>query len=222
MSGHDCIPVEQLAEVAALPANDARRRDAVECPRCRARLAAFSEFVAPTAVPAEARVEDADARLVEALAREMGGALQSSRPAPAPTRRAPRRFAFAPRFAWAAAAAVVVIAGAWLALPRRGVPVLRGRAGGVRVEALAPERSGKALVLAWKPFAGAEGYAVRFVSLDLTGLADVPAIDPSRLTLSAGALPAGLPEGARVLWQVVAIRHGDSLATSPLQPVTLP
>jgi len=74
-----CIPLEELARVASLPATDSARRHLDTCPRCRARLTLVRDFESPRdglQLPDEAA---ADARMLETIASLTG--IASSSPA---------------------------------------------------------------------------------------------------------------------------------------------
>jgi hypothetical protein len=73
MMDHVCLRDDDLAEAAALPAEDPVRRQWMACARCRARVAAFAEFLQPTVVGKGAEWDEADARLAAALESEIQG-----------------------------------------------------------------------------------------------------------------------------------------------------
>ena len=223
MSAPECFQVEQLEAVAAWPDGDPRRRHLDGCARCRARLAEYRAFVAPPDVPEHARLEEADARLAAMLERELAVAPHPARAAVA-ARSAPwwsRLFAPPSRPAWGLALTVLVIVagGAWWA-SRPGTSVMRGARVRAGLETHASV-SDSAVVLTWKPVEGAERYQVRFYSTDLAELATLSA-PATRLDLRHGALPDPLPGGVTVLWQVAALRGGDTIATSRTRSVVLP
>ncbi|MCB9513646.1 MAG: hypothetical protein H6694_04950 [Candidatus Latescibacteria bacterium] len=80
-----CPTVEVLADLAALPADDPRRRHVQDCPRCRARLLDYQDFLAGGAPVSAASLEDALDRLDAAL-RDA-----TADPGPAPRSRAAKR-----------------------------------------------------------------------------------------------------------------------------------
>ncbi len=220
---------QDLAELAGLPPDDPRLA-ALDTPT-RARLRAYLEFMAAGA-SAGARVPEAEARLGAALDRELGlsGEPGTTR-APAATRTGGGfwRALLAPpaRLAWGAAALAVVAGGLWMGLaPRRaGEPVLRG-ADSVAAGAVAGTRAlalpDGTLRLEWSAAPEADAYTVVFSSPDLVEIARVEGLTATRLDLRRGALPAGLPPGGRVLWQVTATRGPDALARSTTGSLTLP
>jgi len=231
-----------FAELVELPPEDPRLRalDAAT----RARLHAYREFMS-SAAPAGARMEEAEARLFEALEREIGVSIAASeRPARHARMQAPGsrahadrgsrgwlRTLFAPsrRPVWAAAA-MVVVAGGVLLWSGRGpgeAPLMRGP------DAVSPERGAMTaldpqrladgtLRLEWTPVAEAESYSVVFQSPDLTEIARVEGLREPRLDLRSGALPAGLPPGDEVLWRAVALRGADPVAQTGAVAVRLP
>ena len=70
---HLCLRDEDLAAAAELPADSPARRQWSACPRCRARVAAFAEFLHPSIEAKGQPWDDADARLAAALESEIRG-----------------------------------------------------------------------------------------------------------------------------------------------------
>ena len=62
-----CLPVEDLAEILTLPADDERRRHLKDCPRCRTLARRFRDFLTPAPLPPEADAEAASRALRERL-----------------------------------------------------------------------------------------------------------------------------------------------------------
>jgi hypothetical protein len=85
---HICLRDEDLPGMAALPVDSPARRPWESCVRCRARVAAFAEFLQPSVAGAGREWEEADARLAAALESEIGGGPVPER-APAGERTAP-------------------------------------------------------------------------------------------------------------------------------------
>jgi hypothetical protein len=109
--------------------------------------------------------------------------------------------------------------------PPADAPTLRGVQQGVsadEIELLEPERLASGLVLRWAPVEGAVGYKVLFLRADLSELADIGPLAEPQLKLHPEALPPGLTSGERVRWQVVALRDGERIVTSPVAVVAVP
>ncbi len=70
---HLCLRDEDLAAAAELPAESPARRQWSACARCRARVAAFAEFLHPSIEAKGPFWDDADARLAAALESEIQG-----------------------------------------------------------------------------------------------------------------------------------------------------
>jgi hypothetical protein len=73
MMGHICLRDEDLAAAVALPADDPARRRWNVCARCRARVAAFAEFLQPSVTGTGPEWDEADARLAAVLESEILG-----------------------------------------------------------------------------------------------------------------------------------------------------
>jgi len=221
MTHTECIPVEALGTIATLPADDPRRRHAETCPRCRARLALFREFDSPSAPPAGARIDEADSALAAAIERELALPAPLPFPARAARPRPARGLGASLRPLWAAAAALILVAGAWVLLRPPAPAVMRGPVSRAELP-VATHRGVDRLTLSWRAVPGASRYVVRFYATDLSDLASVDAGRADHLELRRGALPRPLAGGAKVLWQVMALAGGDRLAASRTQPVVLP
>lgn len=221
-----CPTVEVLADLAALPADDPRRRHVQDCPRCRARLLDYQDFLAGGAPVSAASLEDALDRL--------DAALRDATADPGPAPALPRREALPLRPVWRATlalAAVLLLAVAVTPLLRdaldRGGPRelrLRGQTPTVAL-ALQPARwtADGALVLGWSPVPGADAYTVHLLDAALNPLGARDAGAGTQLTLDAAALRALLPDGGDfMVWQVEALSGGDPLAMSPPESLVLP
>ncbi len=248
---HTCLRDEELFDAAASAENARLRREAEACPRCRARLAAFHEFLHPSGVPAGAKPEEADRRLAVAFDTPHRGGRPAGQPttSPAgatsgPTGAAPRK-AETPvswwratggtrglrglRLAWAGAAIVVLIwAGHEAGVFERegGHPILlREDPGGAScvVETHAPVLdAGGAVRLSWSPVAGADRYDVVIHGEDFREILQLDAAGQLSLILPAEQADR-LRAGSEIyLWRVAAYSGGDMLAQSPIQPLHLP
>lgn len=68
---HLCLRDEDLAGAADLPDDSPARRQWMACARCRARVAAFAEFLQPSTFGSGPEWDEADARLAAALENEI-------------------------------------------------------------------------------------------------------------------------------------------------------
>lgn len=230
---------EELGEIAALPADDPRRRAVEADPIAAAQLRAYLDFVAPGRLPEGANVAAAEAGLLAALERELGVTLGPGVDPGHATEPATRK-SLAGLFSWivapawrpalAVAGALVVIAGGWLwTAPRGGreQPNLRGPAApitpgpweaGLKAEAAGAGR----IRLKWNAAPGATRYAVVFLAADLHELARVDDRTETEFLLAGDALPAGLVPGQSVLWRADAFQGADEVGRSATVPLTIP
>jgi hypothetical protein len=224
-----CYRDDEIAAVAALPANDARRTHLEECPRCRALLVAFDEFMREPAADI-GRIDEADAALARAIEREVAlpatpGASTAPAGPPGGVFRAIERW-FSPRtrLAWGVAAVAVVVAGTWVAIGPR--PERAGTWRGERDPAAPalevrarPASDGRTIVLEWRAAAGASAYLVRITREDLSELAVLEAGAETRYDLWLDAPPLAT-EDVRTLFVQVEARAGDrSIARSRPLPL---
>lgn len=205
---HRCLDLEDLAALALLPRDDARRREAAACPRCDSLMAAAEAFLAGDAAIPEVELAEAGRRLGAA--------------APTFARRPSRSVRTRIRRAGAVIAAVAaVVAAVVVFLPaERPAPSGTVRGGGhvtgpaalgpVTVAAVPSDPAGRRLD--WPPVAEADRYDVVLFSADLDTVAVVAAPDGPPVTVtSAGAAFA----------RVRALAGGAPTAESPLVPLTL-
>lgn len=228
--------IEDLAALAALPPDDPRRREAEARPGVAARLRAYEEFAAPGDLPPSEKLAEAEERLGALLEREIGVEIPGAVRARPPARRAVlegswlARLLAPPRRPLLAAAVVIVVAGSGLVMTlgrRDSAPVYRGgettgARGGWEARLVSSPLPSGGVRLTWAPAAGADGYAVVFLSADLVEVARVSGVRETAFALAPGTLPAGLASGAEVLWRVVALRGADEIGSSPTQPVRVP
>lgn len=203
----------RLIELAALPPDHPRRAEAAKDARVRAWLLEHDAFLeaAPLTPEEEGSVSRAAAAAIARARAESprpaGTVLEMPRPAKA-TRGVPR---------WAlAAAGVAIVAGAAIVVPRflpEPSNELRSLSAGQMAGAFASEPARRdaqgRIVLAWRPAPRATAYRVEILSgLDAVATHDVTGAD--RLVLD----PASLPAGDSLLWRVIALRDGETLATT--------
>ncbi len=204
----------RLIELAALPPDDPRRAEAAKDPHVRAWLLEHDAFLeaAPLSPEEEGAVARAGASAIARARAESprtaGTVLELPRPAKPRPGGVPR---------WAlAAAGVAIVAGAAVVVPRflpESSDELRSLSAGQMSAAFASEPASRdaqgRIVLAWKPAPRASAYRVEILSgLDAVATHDVTGV--RALVLD----PASLPEGDALLWRVIALRDGETLATT--------
>jgi hypothetical protein len=225
-----CAAMEEIEVLLRLPPGDPRRRHLDTCPRCRARVITFLEFVAPpNDLPADL-LRHADSTLEDALRRELARGAErrpagAERPARAWLRFAPPRPV---GWAFAVIALLVVVASVrFFAGHRETEPVLLRDSGARDAAASVPSElravaDGERIELSWDPVPGADAYEVRVYGLDLTEIARIRATVDARAQLTRASLPSSMPPRTSALWRVVALREGDPFGESPPAALLLP
>lgn len=204
----------RLIELAALPPGHPRRTEAEKDPLARAWLVEHDAFQAggPLGPEEEERVRRAaDAVLAKARAEaSRPGGTVIEMPRAAHARRGLPRWALA-------AAALAVVAGAAVVVPRLGVREAPDHLRSISPAPAAvsfeghPARFDAAgrLVLAWSAHPDAGAYRVEVLSgLDAVASHDAAAGDSLVLD------PASLPAGGPLTWRVLALRDGEVIATT--------
>jgi hypothetical protein len=231
-----CLPLEDLALVAELPAIDPRRAHVAQCPRCGALLDAYARFLDPGADAAAPHVAHADARLSDFLARTIGVAPDAAS-APVVTAAPPRParrtswwaglFAPAMRPALGFVVAAIVLGGivVWPRLAEHGPgDTLRGGSPDLDTSALRIRAAGlgvDGLHVAWNAVPGADAYEVRVYSEGLAEIARLDASGDTVLTVSPPMLPVRASPGQSLLVQVDARARGAVIASSAPTPLTV-
>lgn len=219
---HRCYEIEELGRLTQLAADDPQLRHLATCPRCRARLAAYRQFMQPDALPPEAQAERAQARLTAAL-EEAAVAAPTTR-----MRRSPfeslittlRRPALVP--AWGLVAVLLLV---WIfagdGLRNGEAPgVLRGEEtarGRVILAADADALSDGTLLLTWQPHAACEEYELLILGSDLAELRRIAVGSETEWVFD----PAELEEGETFYWRIVGLEDGEPVARSSLKPMDL-
>lgn len=229
MTVSPCIPLEELAAVAELPASDPRRAHVATCPRCGALLGAYARFMEPGADAEAPHVATADARLSEFLERTI-------RAAPAPVVMPMARPA-APRSPWWATllapalrpalgfvVAAIVVGGVVL-WPRHAEhgpsQVLRGGSDDANAPLLRVRSAGldvDGLHVAWSAVSGADEYEVRVYSDRLEELAYRSVRGDSALDVPAAEIDFHPVAGQALLVRIDARGGGRLLTSSPPTP----
>ena len=212
----ECPDFEALASLSRLPAGDARRAHLEGCARCQARLLSLEEFLAPSSddLPEdEWRAAEAELR----RRRAHDGLVAPSRGVGS-VRRSRTLTAWRPAFA--AAAAIVIVAGAWLVVRGRHEPELRGVPGGDWVPTV--ETRGPIATIAWRALPGADNYRVVFLGASLEPVATLDVGPALEARVPRDSLPAGLSHGQPVMIEVNALHGPDPVAVSRAVPMKLP
>ena len=190
-------------------------------------------FQDETAGPSASQIENAEARLSGAIARELGVPLPAPL-GPASHTAAPGHAPDSPGASWIqrllhpsmrpalAITALVIVAGAVTLMPRRtGNPPpdpLRGAGESQSLRVEAAELTDHGASFRWSPVPDAERYEVRLYSSNLQELGRYPAGANAFLTLSPDGLPATGSDG-RMLYRVYALRGGHVVAFSTAAPL---
>ena len=200
---NECLPIEELAVLSELPADDPRRRHVESCASCRAAWLAYGDFAAPD--PAVGGAGDAAVAALDATIAAVC--------APAP-RRSRTGWRVAAPLAAAAVLAVVLLGDREPALPPSGgSAVIRGAvAPSLRAAAVVADGS---IELHWAPLQDARGYQVQFLAVAGMILAETPVRPDTSLVLLRDDLPPGLPPNGLIYWRVVARTDGGQIMSAP-------
>ena len=228
-----CLGDEELGELESLPAGDPGMRHLEQCPRCRARLRSYREFMADAEPPATAREREARRELSAALDREILGvtASQDSVAEPSPVMPAWRPFQWllgAPRHPLLRPALAI----ASVALVAFGVTQIASQLGGGHPTGIVRGGTGNGVsatmivarvmladgrpVLSWTRLDSAEDYQVLLFGAGLTEIGSINAGAESLLVLEPSRLPAATPRESALVCRIVARRGGDEIGHSNL------
>jgi hypothetical protein len=220
-----CVDEQALGEVLALPQDDPRRRHLADCPRCRALVLSYQQFLDPT-VEESASYGTAEHDQLSGFRHRMLGLAPAEARAPmaepaqnGADRRSWGERLFGPslRPVWAIVA-IAIAFGVMKISPRPEhttpePPTLRGAAPH-ELAVHPPVFADSAVTLAWASNPEADAYQLRFFSIALT---EIGRHDMGRDTvakLAAADLPEPYRAGEVVLWRVVALKGGDELESS--------
>jgi hypothetical protein len=214
-----CVPLERLARANALTA--AEREHVAACTRCATLLAEYEAFAEGSrAGVSRADLSAAEEALAATIDRELPATPVLRRVGPAAGERrawwlgAPGRMALA-------AAALVIVAGTFVVMRERPAVHSQLRGGEATPLALVAEPGTKALALRWVAWAGADGYRVEIVSVDLQPLATFGPVRGTSFTLVPGAV-GGAPTGTDAWCRIIALRAGAAVGESEPLPIHLP
>lgn len=233
-----CLDPEEMGRVAQSSSDDPCLAHMRDCPRCRARLIAYREFVEQSAAAPGSDSATAAVRLRRAFDLElMGpGSREARRTATGSTKSRLRAWFnnATLRPAWALGAAlmlaVVFYAGhEWRhgsgprhllrgPAPQSGFSAAHGRIDLLPLRALP---SG-GVELRWRGVPGADAYDVRIIGPDLGDLARFASVRDTVLVLLPNHVPSDAGPGAAAAWRVTALQGGRRLAESRVEPIHLP
>jgi hypothetical protein len=210
---NDCIPVDQLETLKALPEDDPRRRHAATCPRCSSLLFAYDEFVR-----ADSRAGADPVAAEMSLARFIAARVESGEPGRAAGSPSPDRGRwFDLRFLRIAATAVAVVFLAvvlvrWQPWQSKEI-VYRGEASAHFAGLAAQAASDGSVEMRWNAVPGADGYRVTILTQNLE---EITHFETGR-ALSAHLDPRTSGAPASYYWQVTALADGAEMLTSDPQ-----
>jgi hypothetical protein len=221
----DCPTIESFEELLSLDPEDPRRLHLERCPRCHARLTAFTAFMDVHPLPAGVRMDEARRRLSDAIRRESETRSGGTRSFPSPS----SWFRFG-RLVWKPAlgvATLLLIGGIFLRGGDHGVdnpPVFRDA--GVPQATGAPlvsdRAAGGAIRLRWRSIPASEAYRVLVYGTDLSELSRLEAGRDTTIVLSPDVLARLGGSGTSIFWRVAALRMGDEISVSPPATLFLP
>jgi len=220
-----CVDELALGEVLALAESDPRRRHLDDCPRCRALVVSYRQFLDPGSEEMASYGTEEHERL-NAFRERLAGIAPVATPAPGGTMPAPvaekrswaeRLFTPGLRPLWAVVAIAIAFGVMKIAPthpPENVVPTLRGGTPEALTVRTPTYGDAGAVTLVWNAVPEADHYEVRFFSSALTELGRHAAGGDTVATLAAADLPLPYRSGEAILFRVVALKDGDELATS--------
>ncbi len=225
MTIQPCLAADRLHELPSLPPEHPMMQHVRQCPRCSAMLLEYNDFLAATDVPAGADLVAAEHRLKGAVA-EILAPEADARTHPRATESLGKRLATwwagparAPALAFATLA--VVAAGVWsVRSPAPDPDALRGGVHHPSLEWRAVAIGSEALALHWSSEPTATLYAVTILGPALETRFELPLTAGTSATLARSAWPA-FATGETLFVRVEALRDGDVLSTSELEPIVL-
>jgi hypothetical protein len=229
------IAAEEFARLMRLPDDHPDRRRAAASPQFEAMRLMLTEFEQPSgALPEAGQLEAATVELrrrLSAAGFPAGGA--GVMPAAGEhSSRSPRSIAErllgvlggpGARRGLAFACALIVLGAGWWATHRSPQEAtMRGiLEPGAFALSISSEGS-HSLDLTWTAVPGADGYRVTFLGADLGEIGHLDVAHGTRLVLHARDLPGGVAPGLHASLEVVALKDGAAIATTPARPVLLP
>ncbi len=242
-----CIPSEEIGRVAGLPLDSPERVHAANCPRCRASLATYLEFMGDGTVPAGAMPGAAEAMLRAAFreaAAAGAGVPAPPSPAPVPAPQAtPARSRAADSGFLATLRAILrpaVLVPAVVGIVAIGIyagydryrmthapDALRGaestgKAGAAAIEVESAHAVESGIEMRWRAVPGATSYGVTILGDGLGDLARVATQGETVRLVRWEEMKSRPRPGATIGWQVSAFRDGAAIARSRIGAIEIP
>ncbi len=217
-----CLTMEELTGLAELspplPADDPGSRHVDECPRCKARLNTYREFLAGSGTCSAKLLAQAVDRLGVDLDQEIFGA-ETTEPKPSPARIFPGKSPVLSRFLGVAAVLLLFFAvdGLWdrpvheQNLLRSDQAALPGDDPLQTATEILPDGG---VEWRWQPVTEADSYRIQILDARFELLADLPVGGEPTLRLTASRLDKIIPAPGAYLWVVIALRDGDVILHS--------
>jgi len=226
-----CFSPDEIETIPRLPSDSPERRHLEACPRCRALLLTYREFVEDLTAPDAADLQDAGERLRaafrESMARTAGPTVRSrGLKVPRWIRHLPRRIGRASVLV-PAAAAILVVVGLYA-----GIEYLREATGPDSLRGPSPSERGafegaillldprpiavNGIELRWRSLPDVSSYEVVLFAADLKDLARLGPLSDTTCIVRRGDLLPEPPPGTVVGWQVVGLRDGAAVARSSI------
>ena len=230
-----CVSSEEIGAILRLPPDSPERQHLEACPRCRALLISYREFVEDRSSPPGANLQDAGAHLREAFDETVAGRTETvKRPAWWTFTRWVPRLPLGLGRAWLLAPVTMLVvlglyAGFGHLRRESGPDRLRGPAatepgrgqGSILLLEARPQGT-EAVELRWRAIPAASSYEVVVFGTDLKDLARLRSLTDTLCVVRRADLHPEPGAGALLGWQVFAQRDGVTVASSPIGAVRLP
>ncbi len=216
-----CIPIEELEELALAEPDDERLRHLETCPRCRAELAMYRSFMAGNSAMADSGREELLATRMRKVIHCNDAEVNSS---PVPSPQESGRFPRSLQRSLLAVAAVLLVffAVEWYQVPgiQTGIH-LRGAADQQDHSlVLQVKAESGALQLSWSEFPGADNYKVEILGSDLVPIDEMAVSGENHLAIKDRDMEQWRVISSSLLWRVVAFQGSQQLSYS--HPRSLP
>lgn len=215
-----CYTWQELDQLLELAAEDPRRQHLSGCPLCRARLAAYRQFLAKEPLAPGSQQAEAEARLAAFIARTFRGepgVAVKTRP-PLLTRLEPilrPRRIMGPALAMAAVLALLVLLKPFPLGQRRWQGSLRSAdstaSGGLSLLVGAKLDSEGIIIFQWHPWPQTGLYRVQIFTPELVEFAGFPAQSDTFLRVPLVAIRETREP---LFWRIQVLRDGDEIAHS--------
>lgn len=227
-----CFSPDEIGEIAALAPGSPERIHVESCPRCRALMLTYLEFLQDRSAPDGADLGDAETRLRAAyrevsLLKDAPGARFPGATLAGMIRHRSRGARWAWVFAPAAAAVLLVLGidtGLDILRKHSGADELRsptiphGATTPSTIELLEPRARGEdGLELRWRAAAGASSYEIVLFGEDLRDLARLGPFPDTTCVIRLLDLPDEMPPDAVIGWQVVGYDGSDPISHSSVR-----